>query len=774
MGLPGNRVSRALAGLPRQPKTASLSQDALDFALRAPSSPLGFECVQPPGVTRDLALHSEVGGAHSEVPFEPLVAHQPLDLLKHLDAVSEIFFEFSFDTMEVPPEGFVPVSIAGSLFLPKRKLGTQQDPHHRDGYLQEKQKPPTKSELLLAKLLPILLPPARAEFADVFVLPHSLYAFQRDGIKWLVETAPGALLADDMGLGKTVQAIVAMRHKFRLGAVTRALVVAPKSVIPSWQRHLADWAPELQVIAVSGSQPERGVQWRAIRGDQAHVGVVTYQSLQRDADIVQELPFDLIVADEVQNAKNPSAKQTQTLRGLKSQMRWGLSGTPLENALADLVSILRFLDPRVLRKSDPSIEDVHATAARMMLRRKKSQVLRDLPGLVSDVEYVELLPEQRRSYQEMENQGVAALRGRDTSVTNVLALITRLKQICNGIEGKSAKAEWLNEYLDIAREEGDKTIVFSQYVETLDDLAATLSEFDPLSFTGQQSNRRRETVLGDFETRVNHSLLLMSLRAGGIGLTITAANRVVHFDSWWNPAVMSQATARVHRIGQRKTVFEKTLVAVDTVEERIQKVLDDKRGLFSAVVDDLSTQGLARVLGEEDLYGLFGLAPPNRRSDRPRASAVHAEERSRPVESAVISADTPLDNVLWVRRILRDLRGVVWWVDPNFSRRPLEDLAAELDVRRVAEVRIMSRDLSPKDQRDFERFREQLARTAVRAEWRVCEERLYHDRFLADNERCYNMPPVNLIYDQTAPYSEIRLAVTRPPLEEWWSRGRSI
>lgn len=461
----------------------------------------------------------------------------------------------------------------------------------------------------LPTVLHFLFPPAPDEFFDI-ALPHRLYNFQSQGVRWLLQHSPGALLADDMGLGKTVQAILAIRLLFRRRTIAKALVVAPKSVQTSWARHFADWAPELRVQVVAGAPYERKSMWRALATERYHIGVVTYDTLVRDIDTATQphQSFGVLVADETQFIKNPTTKRHSAMAKMRSRRRWGLTGTPLENRVEELHTILSFLD-RDLTRQLP----VKTAAERIMLRRRKTEVLHDLPKLVSRVELIELGPKQRRAYERAERQGIAELMQGEVSITNVLGLITRLKQICNGVPGENAKLDWLLDYLGIAVTLREKILVFSQYVETLDQIAPTLDRFAPLKYTGSMSSGQRDETVEAFQKSPSHQVMLVSLRAGGTGLTLTAANRVVHFDSWWNPAVMIQATARTHRIGQTKSVIETTLVTVDTVEERIQRILDQKRGLFGEFVDELSVQGEARMLTEAEVFGLFGLKAPRRR-----------------------------------------------------------------------------------------------------------------------------------------------------------------
>ena len=475
---------------------------------------------------------------------------------------------------------------------------------------------PTRSEVeeLLRSLFPLLLPPAipgTRSFGGLD-LPHDLYEFQAEGVRFLLQARPGALLADDMGLGKTVQAIVALRLMIRLGQVSRALIVVPKSVVASWQHHFGDWAPEIASLPIQGDAWERRRAWSMLQRREIDVGIITYESLRNDAkdkgDGTAKIPdLDLVVADEVQRIKNPSTQIHQVMRSLKCDRRWGLTGTPLENKIEEPASLLRYLDPSVPAKVT-SAGQMRRLLSGRMLRRLKSQVLDELPDLFSHPEHLQLTVRQQKEYQRAEREGVVELAGKPRNITNVLTLVTRLKQICNDVNGHSAKLEWLSDYVEEAVDEGDKILVFSQYVEALDQIERRLVAFGPLKYYGGLSGKRREAALKAFEEPQHHVMVLQT-RSGGVGLNLQAANHVVHFDSWWNPAVESQATARAHRLGQRKTVFERTLVSVDTIEERIQVLLDEKRELFREVVDDLSVEGLKAKIGVDEMYALFDIDP---------------------------------------------------------------------------------------------------------------------------------------------------------------------
>jgi len=490
---------------------------------------------------------------------------------------------------------------------------------------EEKQATPSQPNIFDI-IFPILQPPLGDNFDNYIVFPpgKKLYPFQRVGVKFLAEHDV-ALLADEMGLGKSIQAIVALRLLFRTKGVTSGLIVCPKSVLTDWEKKLWEWAPELMVRKIHGSKRERELAWKS----QAHIYLTTYETLRNDLpqsvhDLLGALKgitdediaikeHDFIILDEVQKIKNPSAGITKAVRAIKAPIRWALSGTPLENRLDELISIFAYLKPGLLKYDDA--EDpvkVKQAIKPYFLRRRKKEAMPDLPPKVYGEVWLELLPAQRETYNKAEREGIIELSEKGDSVTvqHILALITKLKQICNldPVTKQSCKLEYLKEKLAEISEEGSKALVFSQYPEkTLKFIEPEIKEFNPLFYHGSLSDSEREKIIKKFQEEEENKVLLMSVKAGGLGLTLTRANHVYHFDLWWNPSVAIQAEDRAHRIGQQQTVFVTTLFTANTIEQRIQKLLERKRHLFKEVIDDLSDTKLSQVLTEEELFSLFGL-----------------------------------------------------------------------------------------------------------------------------------------------------------------------
>lgn len=630
-------------------------------------------------------------------------------------------------------------------------------------------------------LLPVLMPPAKTEFAEELLFPGELYPFQRAGVKWLFENDT-ALLADDMGLGKTVQSITAFRALIRRSMALQALVICPKSVLTNWMRELERWAPELVAVRIHGDARNRRIHWHAFTG-KCHVIVVTYDTLRRDYETVQGRIFDLVIADEVQKAKNPNTATYRAIRSIPVRKRWGLTGTPLENRLEDIVSVFGFIRPGLFETSDTltlSPRGVREKIKPYMLRRRKEEALPDLPDKIVDTKVLDLTDAQRMTYDRCENDGVSRLKGmKDITVQHVLALIQELKQICNfdPSTGESAKIEYLlEEFLEEACSDNQKAVIFSQYVKTLEQMADHLKSYNPLVYTGQLSTAQRDRTLELFGTQDTYRILLLSLKAGGLGLNLTRANYVLHYDRWWNPAVERQAEDRIHRIGQLRTAFVTRLICNNTIEERIEQLLEQKKMLFQEVVDELADIRLERVLSEEELFGLFNLAPPVRSKEGKKEvveTGVPAKEAVPTQRVTVVKPEEPYSNILKLRQLLRMSEEYVWWVDPHFPARGLEELIVSIDPALVREVKILSgpANVNQGAKHDFNRFGKELSNKGISAEWRILRE-FTHDRFIISKKSSYNVPPLNSLL--RGQYSEISRTPNEPPFKQWWEKAVPI
>ena len=467
--------------------------------------------------------------------------------------------------------------------------------------------------------------------------PGELLPFQLDGVGALL-TSDRILLADDMGLGKTVQAIAAIRILTHQRTVESVLIAAPAAIVQQWQREYRRWAPELRTLIIRGPAHDRAWQWNA----EVHAAIVSYDTLRSDLGTgAMSAPgrklWDVVVLDEAQRIKNDDTATSILVKRLRRKRSWAMTGTPLENKIEDLVSILEFVDhvegsERVLHAPGETLLKRHQE---LQLRRRRMDVLEELPAKQIIEINLSLGPGQQATYRRAEEEGIVQLRKRGAAVRvrHVLELITRLKQICNfdSRTGESAKMSDISERLEILTEQGHRGLVFSQYTDDVFGVAAiarALQAYNPLTYTGRMSSAGREQVIQDFKTNIAHKALVLSVRAGGLGLNLQEASYVFHLDRWWNPAVERQAEDRTHRMGQTVPVTVFKYVCEGTIEERIRNLLADKQKIYDEVVDDVSFD-IGSRLSESELFGFFGLDAPRRSTDRRRARPTGLELEDR-------------------------------------------------------------------------------------------------------------------------------------------------
>jgi SNF2 family DNA or RNA helicase len=443
----------------------------------------------------------------------------------------------------------------------------------------------------------------RASVCHAFglVWPERFFPYQKAGVERLISERQ-VLLADEMGLGKTIQAIAALRVLFFRGECNAALVVAPSGLVLQWRRQFRHWAPDLTLSTVRGSASDRLRAWQA----NAHIYIVGYESLLSDSwSKASSSPgmrqWDVVVIDEAQRIKTAGSGLSAAAKRLARFRSWALTGTPLENRLDDLLSILDFVAPGRFQPSQKAV-GLRRLLAEVQLRRRRRDVLPDLPPKSSSTLYLQLGRRQRAAYSRAEREGVVRLEamGRELRISHVLELILRLKQICNFCpeSGESTKLEELRERLAAVSASDEKALVFSQFVEApfgIRRLTHELAAFEPLTITGDMDTALRASRIAEFDREARRHVLLLSLRAGGVGLNLTSASHVFHFDRWWNPAVEAQAEDRTHRLGQRRPVHVFAFLTEDTIEERIQKILTQKSALFADIIDGVEATALRRL-----------------------------------------------------------------------------------------------------------------------------------------------------------------------------------
>ncbi len=466
-------------------------------------------------------------------------------------------------------------------------------------------------------------------------LKATLRPYQEQGLSWLRfihDIGSGGVLADDMGLGKTIQTIALLLalHGSKEHGPIKALIVAPTSVVTNWLREIERFAPALKVALWHGAARKDNEDSL----ESAHVIITSYALLRRDLELLKGIGLKYAILDEAQAIKNPSSATAQAAKELNAKHRLALTGTPIENRLSEIWSIFDFVSPGLLgplqrfeeRYARPIDQGDSKTAARLravihpfILRRTKLEVAKDLPEKLEFNQIIDLAPEQRAIYLQVLREVRAQVLGEVERVgvaksqLHILAGLTKLRQAaCDprllGLPKElgpedSGKLSALRELVQEVEEGGHKVLIFSQFVSMLKLMASVLDQ-DKIRYEYLDgSTTDRIERIDRFQEDPTVPVFLISLKAGGSGLNLTAADTVIHFDPWWNPAVEDQATDRAHRIGQKKVVSVYRLVAAGTIEEKILQLKQKKKDLVAAVLEE--DQGGGKQLTKADLEDLF-------------------------------------------------------------------------------------------------------------------------------------------------------------------------
>ncbi|MDF2504839.1 DEAD/DEAH box helicase [Clostridium sp.] len=500
-----------------------------------------------------------------------------------------------------------------------------------DKYLEENKIRYIKGKPELKKIRNKLSKINSLSFKEPKELKGDLREYQRVGYNWfktLDYLGFGGILGDEMGLGKTFQAITFLLSN----KGSKSIIVVPTSLVYNWTNEFEKFAPTMKVVAVNGAKKEREELIKNI--DKYDSIITTYNLLKRDFEMYKSIKFRYCLLDEAQNIKNPHSQNALTVKKINANTKFALSGTPIENSVMEMWSIFDFVMPgylydekrfsvryyKKLKEEPEVIEDLNRLINPFILRRKKKDVIRELPDKIEKTMMINLEDKQKKIYGTYAKHAVELIEKKvkedefKNSKIEILAYITKLRQLCldpsvvmDDYTGSSAKIEALAELLTQSVDEGHRILVFSQFTSVLKNIAKRIDVegIDYSYLDGSITSKNRMTIVESFNKGEN-SVFLISLKAGGTGLNLTSADVVIHFDPWWNPAVEEQATDRAHRIGQKNVVEVIKLVAKGTIEEKIITLQEEKKKLIDSLLgEDLSGGHGITALSEDEIVNLF-------------------------------------------------------------------------------------------------------------------------------------------------------------------------
>lgn len=513
-----------------------------------------------------------------------------------------------------------------------------QIPKFKALYLDEKLKQSENSyikrNLLFKELVQNIREPGDIDYNIPEQLEYILRDYQRFGFKWLKTLAAygmGGILADDMGLGKTLQVLTFILSEKIEGNKLPNLIVAPTSLVYNWAAEVEKFTPGLNTLVISGNKDERQNNIEDIMN--YDIIVTSYPLIRRDIELYENITFKYCILDEAQHIKNPMSQNAKSVKEIKAQNYFALTGTPIENSLTELWSIFDFIMPGylfshskftkkferpIIKENDKkSLDEFSKYIKPFILRRLKKEVLKELPDKIEHKLVAELTKEQKKVYLAYLNQIKGEIeeeikdKGFERSHIKILAGLTRLRQICchpslfiEDFHGESGKLQLLEEIINDTLDGGHRILLFSQFTSMLQIIRSMLESkgIEYLYLDGSTETRERGQLVDSFN-RGSGDVFLISLKAGGTGLNLTGADTVIHFDPWWNPAVEEQATDRAYRIGQKNVVHVMKLITQGTIEDKIFKLQERKRELIDSVIQPGET--LVSKMSEEEIRELF-------------------------------------------------------------------------------------------------------------------------------------------------------------------------
>ncbi|MBR5997456.1 MAG: DEAD/DEAH box helicase, partial [Bacilli bacterium] len=453
-----------------------------------------------------------------------------------------------------------------------------------------------------------------------------LRSYQIDGVKWLnvlYKYSLGGILADDMGLGKTIETIAFINS---IKQDKPILIVSPKSLVFNWVSEFNKFASDIPVFAIIGTVEERKKIIKKIKNDKFGVYFISYDSLRNEFENLTDITFDVCILDEAQFIKNMHAKKTGAVKQINALHTIALTGTPIENNIYDLWSIFDFLMPHYLldyedfkdsyEHNEEYYEIVRDKVAPFILRRRKEDVLKDLPEKYEVIITTEMSQEQRKLYDAFRLQAKEQLKSKEggSKIMEVLSIITRLRQICvdpstfvDNFTGESGKITALKDIIQDKMKDGHRFLIFSQFVSALNIVKDEIEKMGIKYFmiTGDTSAKERLRICNDFNKDEEYKIVLISLKAGGTGLNLVGADVVIHLDPWWNYSAESQASDRAHRIGQTRSVEVIKLIAENSIEEKVVNLQNEKKELVDKVISDNDSS--IKSLSIKDLKSILSM-----------------------------------------------------------------------------------------------------------------------------------------------------------------------